>query len=445
MLMPSARFACFATATALITLAGCSVADAESSASKHLGVGAEAPAYAVPLTADGRALLWVRNHKKPFARPANQAPQALDAKASTLVMGNGNRLPRLAFDDMRLHVEWLSPPGGKGQGAGNSGLYIQNRYEMQILNNGPDMKLGKRNAGALYRTKAPDVNASRGAGKWQAYDVIFHAARFNDEGKKIKDARLTAYWNGQLIHDDVQLPPGTGMGRRRGENPIHPWHNRLVAPFLLQDHGSGAEGPVRFRNVWIAATDGGEATYEHGAWQSVIDPSMKPDVAGFDLTDNVLRVEPVGDGLFNWSRGVAGNAYDDFELRYEVKLDNGVQGGLVVRSGEAPTARAKKGYYIVASSEDLGAIGESHGRGWLDPLSVHPQARQAYKAGQWNDVRVVAKGPVIRTYVNGTPAAAIMDGVHTEGRIVIPQATGADGAVHFRHIKIRPLVKQQAE
>lgn len=147
------------------------------------------------------------------------------------------------FRDFKLHVEFKipqMPPNVKGQGRGNSGIYIQRRYEVQILDSygrEPEYNGG----GSIYKFKAPDKNACRMPGRWQSYDIIFRAARFDRSGrdaKKKENARITIWHNGILIHDDVELQNKTGAGRPEGPEP---------GPILLQNHGN----EVCFRNIWV--------------------------------------------------------------------------------------------------------------------------------------------------------------------------------------------------
>jgi hypothetical protein len=147
------------------------------------------------------------------------------------------------FGDFRLHAEWYQPeypPEVTGQARGNSGVYIQERYEIQVLES-YGQPLATNGAGAIYTKKAPDVNAARPSGRWQTYDIVFRAARFDSEGVKVADARVTVWWNGQLVHDDVAIDGKTGAGRPEDPAP---------GAIKLQDHGDPGANP-RFRNVWI--------------------------------------------------------------------------------------------------------------------------------------------------------------------------------------------------
>ncbi len=149
------------------------------------------------------------------------------------------------FQDFNLHLEFKLPymPVSAGQGRSNSGVYLQSRYEVQILDSfGIDP--GFNGCGSLYRFRAPDVNMCLPPLSWQTYDIIFTAARWNADGTKRKNARITVWLNGVKVHDNVELPNKTGAGKV--EEPT-------LLPIRLQDHGN----PVRFQNIW--AIDRGEA------------------------------------------------------------------------------------------------------------------------------------------------------------------------------------------
>lgn len=144
------------------------------------------------------------------------------------------------FGDFSIHVEFRIPfePTKSGQGRGNSGLYLQGRYEVQMLDSfGLE---GKNNeCGGIYSIKDPDVNMAFPPLAWQTYDVDYTAAKFDDAGKKTANARITVKHNGVVIHKDVELPRGTTAAPvKEGKEP---------GPLHLQDHGN----PVRYRNIWV--------------------------------------------------------------------------------------------------------------------------------------------------------------------------------------------------
>jgi hypothetical protein len=143
------------------------------------------------------------------------------------------------FQDFNLHVEFRIPymPKAEGQSRGNSGLYLQSRYECQVLDSfGLDRLYD--GLGALYRFKKPDVNMAFPPLSWQTYDVQFTAPRWAADGSKVRNARLTSWINGVKVQDNVELPNKTGAG-----SPEEP----ILLPIRFQDHGD----PVRFRNIWL--------------------------------------------------------------------------------------------------------------------------------------------------------------------------------------------------
>lgn len=175
---------------------------------------------------------------------AMRDPALREAK---IVPGSGSIVTKQEFRDFKLHVEFKTPQlaaNVKGQARGNSGVYLQRRYEIQILDSfGLPPK--DNECGSLYTVKAPDKNVCKQPGEWQSYDITFHAARFEGQGKnakKVKNARITVWQNGVLIHSDVEIPNKTGAGQPEGPEP---------GPILLQEHGS----EVMFRNIRIVPLD----------------------------------------------------------------------------------------------------------------------------------------------------------------------------------------------
>jgi len=149
-----------------------------------------------------------------------------------------------SFGDCQLHIEWAAPEKieGSGQGRGNSGVYLMERYEVQILDSYDNPTYYDGQAGAIYKQQPPMVNACRKPGQWQTFDIIFTAPRFDKDGKLLRPAYVTVLHNGVVIQNHFELQGGTFWDQPPSYTPHPP-----KAPLHLQFHGN----PVRFRNIWI--------------------------------------------------------------------------------------------------------------------------------------------------------------------------------------------------
>ncbi len=158
--------------------------------------------------------------------------------------GTGAIETRQKFDNFQLHIEWLAPvdEGKSGQGYSNSGVFLMSLYEIQILNSFENETYSNGQAGSIYKQYIPLVNASRPPGEWQAYDIVFSAPEFDEAGNLQSSARVTAFHNGVLILNNVELKGPTVYI----DKPRYVAHPDKM-PLRLQDHGD----LVRFRNIWI--------------------------------------------------------------------------------------------------------------------------------------------------------------------------------------------------
>lgn len=197
---------------------------------------------------DGKNLdQWVSTNN-----PAKPAGWTVANGVFTVKKGTGNIQTKQSFQDYQLHIEWQIPEkiSGKGQGRGNSGLFLASTgegdagYELQILDSYDNLTYANGQAGSIYKQYPPLVNATRKPGEWNSYDVIFTAPRFKDNGDLFSPARVTVIHNGLVIQNNTVLKgPTQYIGL-----PEYKQHGK--APIKLQDHGDPSE-PISYRNIWI--------------------------------------------------------------------------------------------------------------------------------------------------------------------------------------------------
>ena len=218
-----------AVLTAIVSIAGC--------ASSEKSLRPPKP------DAQGRIALFDGKSTDAWEQAADGARYAwfFENGEMRIQRGTGSIQTRELYDDFMLHVEINvpnQPANVTGQRRGNSGVYLQGRYEIQI-HDSFGLDPANNLCGAINGRTAPAVNASKPAEQWQTYDIDFTAAKWDAEGNKLSNARVTVRQNDTLIQDDVEIEGPTGAGDL--ETPE-------AGPIRLQDHG---DNEVRFRNVWV--------------------------------------------------------------------------------------------------------------------------------------------------------------------------------------------------
>ena len=200
------------------------------------GIGTGAPSDALVLF-DGSGLSEWESTK------GGDAGWIVADGAMTVSSGTGGIRTRRTFGDVQLHIEWRTPAKvvGDGQGRGNSGVFFHEQYEVQVLDSYDNVTYSNGQAGSIYKQYMPMVNASKGPGEWQTYDIIFQSPVFADDGEVVRPAIATVLHNGVLIQNHVELRGDTAyIGL-----PKYEPHGK--GSIMLQDHGN----PMSFRNVWI--------------------------------------------------------------------------------------------------------------------------------------------------------------------------------------------------
>jgi len=175
-----------------------------------------------------------------WVKQGTDEPIAWKLVDGAMEVNGGNITTKQQFTDFQLHLEFNVPlmPNAQGQARGNSGVYMQGSYEIQVLDS-YGLKLGLGDCGAIYGVSVPMVNACKPPGEWQTFDVLFHAPQFDANGNKTANARMSVLQNGIWTQDNVEVPgPTTAAMQRDVTKP---------GPLMLQDHGC----PVRYRNTWL--------------------------------------------------------------------------------------------------------------------------------------------------------------------------------------------------
>jgi hypothetical protein len=165
---------------------------------------------------------------------------------ATVRKGAGDIQTKRKFRDFQLHIEWRISPDvtGQGQERGNSGVYLQGHYEIQVLDSYRNRTFANGQAGAIFGQTPPLVNTMQRPGQWNVYDIIYTAPRFNDDDTLFSPARVTLLHNGVLIQNNTEILGDTGTSG----TPGYLLHGD--GPIVLQEHGDASRS-VSYRNIWI--------------------------------------------------------------------------------------------------------------------------------------------------------------------------------------------------
>lgn len=208
------------------------------------GVNNSAPSDAVVLFNGGNLDEWASSID------STEAKWIINSDASMTVKNkSGDIQTKKQFSSIQLHIEWKSPEEvqGENQSRGNSGIFLQNRYEIQVLDNNDNPTYVNGQVGSIYKQSIPLAMSSVPSGQWNQYDVIYHAPKFNKNGNKTKSGTITVLHNGILIQDHYEIKGSTEYIGWPKNRP----HGK--APISLQDHGDNSQ--VSYRNIWVRELD----------------------------------------------------------------------------------------------------------------------------------------------------------------------------------------------
>jgi hypothetical protein len=200
-----------------------------------------------PVPSDAIVLFGPGASVEGWTKPDGSPTGCRDANGEMVcVTGSKDAVSKVKFGAVQLHLEFMPPvmPQAKGQLRGNSGVYLQGRYEVQVLDSFENPTYADGTLGAVYGESAPLVNAAKRPGQWQTYDMIFHPHKCDASGKVVENGTVTVLLNGVLVQDRHTIrntKDGCGDG-----------------PLLLQDHSGFPGAPhteMKFRNIWIRRLD----------------------------------------------------------------------------------------------------------------------------------------------------------------------------------------------
>ena len=177
-----------------------------------------------------------------------KADWKIEGNAFSVVNGKGNIQTKQSFGSIQLHIEWKSPVErmGSSQTMGNSGVFLQSKYEVQILNADNNSTYVNGMASSVYKQHVPLVNPANKSGQWQVYDIIYTAPTFSElNNALLEPAKITVLWNGVVVQNNVTIQ---GATKYIGP-PSYEAHGKL--PIILQDHNDGFAPTVQYRNIWV--------------------------------------------------------------------------------------------------------------------------------------------------------------------------------------------------
>jgi len=369
---------------------------------------------------------------------------SVDNGILTVKPGSGAIKTRQAFADCQLHLEWRTPSmvSGNGQSRGNSGVFLQGRYEIQILDSHNNPTYVNGQAGAVYKQHIPEVNASLPPGEWQAYDIIYTAPRFNNDGTIKTPAFVTVLHNGVLVQNHVEIKGGTGH-RGQSQYGKHPFQQ----PLVLQEH----KNPVSFRNIWIREL--GVHSLFNGTdtkgWYSYLDKlgkNVDPE-GNFKIENGILHVAGKSMGYLATEHG-----YTNYYLKvvfkwgqhqYAPRATGKRDSGILYHFGEGiPDQVWPKSFEYQVQEGDCGdywcvdgATTDSPNPSSIEWGMKHIPRTANFESprDEWNIAEIICNGTQTEHYVNGHLVNSGTNANVSSGKILL-QSEGAE--IYYKSVEL---------
>ena len=403
------------------------------------GVGNKAPSDAIILF-DGK------NLDKWTDQKGNKPGWIVKDGIATVKPGSGSIITKQNFADCQLHIEWRTPSvvKGEGQERGNSGVIMQSRYELQILDSYKNRTYSNGQAGSVYKQYVPQVNASLKPGEWQKYDIIYTAPRFNIDSSVKTPAYITVLHNGVLVQNHVAIK---GTVAHVGQ-PKYQKH-AFALPLLLQEH----EFPVSFRNIWIREL--GVQKLLNGkdkkGWYTYLDTLGKDNDIhnNFAIENGMVHVMGKYFGYMATKK-----SYDNYYLKvvfkwgtkqYHPREKGARDAGILYHFGEGDKDVVwPRSIECQIQEGDCGDIWCVQHTSVVTPnkSAIEWDQQHVYRIanfenprGEWNTIEIICNGNQIEHYVNGH---RVNWGVASlsHGRILL-QSEGAE--IWYKSVELTPL------
>jgi len=402
------------------------------------GNGTEAPADAVILFDGSNQNEWTKEDGSP-------SEWIVDNKTLTVKPGTGSIITKQKFSDCQLHIEWKTPEKvqGEGQGRGNSGIFLQSRYELQVMDSYKNPTYSNGQAGSMYKQHVPLVNASRKPGEWQTYDIVYTAPRFNVDSTLRSPAYVTVFQNGILVQNHVAIKGSTVYAGQ----PAYTKH-AFKESLMLQNHGN----PVSFRNIWIRELNVTKLFNQTDlkGWYSFLDKLGKNNDkdSNFKVENNLIHIQGKDFGYLSTE-----NSYSNYYLKvvfkwgvnkYQPREKSNRDSGILYhfnlnvkdtvwpKSIECQIQEGDCGdYWCVKTMLDSRNKSENI---W-GMKHVFRTANFENPTGEWNTIEIITNGSQSEHYVNGHLVNSATNTSVSEGKILI-QSEGAE--VYYKSVELIP-------